>query len=229
VDVLAKPKEEPSPVTKQIADQVGGTYLAARSTPTDPLVVSAYAHLQAETDCLFNALVGRDHRESIRVVFTQCREPYESDRDMIAAVQAGRILQITTASVESVSIHPVLGCELGGPFDRFRAVHDLVGHVRTGFGFGLEDELAAWRVQDSLHSGLARLALATELLAINSARFILGSPPCHKATLLDVDVLERARSSIPKRSWPASVHPRQTEHGVRRLATTAPGLCRSQR
>jgi hypothetical protein len=91
----------------------------------------------------------------------------------------------------------------GGAFDRFRAVHDLIGHARTKFGFALSEEVAAWRVQDRLHSALARWALATELLAINSARAILGEPPEHNAVLLEPRLLSRAwhhRGTIPRTS-----------------------------
>jgi hypothetical protein len=196
--------EDSSSITCDLAAEVGGAYLKATCTPSDELVRAAYKCLEIQTDHLFKALARGDARNFIRIVFTKHRWRYQSDYDMIARARESRVLEITTASVESEPIHPVLGCHFGGPFDRFRAVHDLVGHVWTGYGFGLDDEFAAWRLQDSLHTGLARLALATELLAINSARFITGVPPQQKAVLLDVNLLARARASIPSRIWPRS-------------------------
>jgi hypothetical protein len=83
-------------------------------------------------------------------------------------------------------LHPVLGCELGGPFDRFRAIHDLVGHVITGFGFDLAGEYAAWWKQSRMHGALARRALATELYGVNSARWMAGQAPDHKAMLIEL-------------------------------------------
>jgi hypothetical protein len=158
-------------------------------------VVAAYANLQAETDRLFRECATRAHSDiarSVRIVFTRSREPYDSDRELIAAVRTSRVLEITTAAVCREPIHPLLGCEFGGPFDRFRAIHDLIGHVGTGLGFELQAEIGAWRIQDRLHGVLARWALATELLAINSALSITGDPPEHKAMLLEPHVLRRA-------------------------------------
>jgi hypothetical protein len=180
----------------RLSRDVGEAYVSARSTPRGALVVAAYESLQAETDRLFRAVVRGDAPDSVRIVFTHCQEPYGSDQELIHAVRAGRVLEITTAAISSEPIHPLLGCEYGGAFDRFRAMHDLFGHARTGFGFDLQDELAAWRTQDRLHGGLARLALATELLAINSARSILGEAPEHKAMLLEPELLRHLRTRI---------------------------------
>ena len=99
-----------------------------------------------------------------------------------------RILEVTTAAIGPRRMHPVLGCELGGPFDRFRAIHDLVGHVITGFGFDLAGEYAAWLTQSRMHGGLARRALATELYGVNSARWVAGEAPDHKAMLIEPPV-----------------------------------------
>ncbi|MCW2525751.1 MAG: hypothetical protein JWM76_611 [Pseudonocardiales bacterium] len=185
------------PISRRVAAEVGEAYLKASSTPADGLVEAAYKSLEVQTDHLFGAFARVAARNLIRIVFTKRPWPYESDYDMIASARGSRILEITTVSVGDEPIHPLFDCAFGGTFDRFRAVHDLVGHVWTGYDFGLQDEFAAWRLQDSLHTGLARLALATELLAINSARFILGVPPQQKAVLLDVGVIARARAGIP--------------------------------
>jgi hypothetical protein len=176
-----------------VVAEVGELYLSARSTPGDPVLRTAYEHLQAETDRLFGAIIGG--HDPVRIVFTRCLAPYGSDRELIASARTSRVLEVTTAATSRVRIHPVLGCGFGGPFDRLRAVHDLVGHVRTGLGFDLHDELAAWRLQDRLHGPLARRALATELLAVNSARSIIGETPGQKAVLLSRDLLDRARAS----------------------------------
>jgi hypothetical protein len=195
---------EPSSLAREVATEISSAYLSARSDPSDRMVTTAYEKLQSETDRLFAAVVRYDRPNSIRVVFTCCREPYASDRDLIASVRSRRVLEVVTASIGSAPIHPLLGCEYGGAFDRFRAIHDLVGHARTGFGFGLDDEFAAWRTQDVLHGRLARLALATELLAINSARAMLRSVPEQKAVLLDRNLVNRARSRIMHRPWPVA-------------------------
>ena len=174
-----------------VATEVGESYLSARDSSHDALVVAAYEHLQAETDQLFYALVRSDVPRPVRVVFTRCREPYVCDAELIAAVRTSGVLEVITAAVSSERIHPLLGCEVGGPFDRFRALHDLIGHARTGFGFGLQDELAAWLTQARLHGSLARRALATELLAINCARSVMAAAPAQKAVLLEPELVRR--------------------------------------
>ena len=175
---------------QEVATQVGEAYLSAPDRSTDPLVVTAYEQLQAETDRLFYALVG-DAPHAVRVEFTYCREPYASDAELIVAVRSTGVLEAVTADVSAERIHPLLGCEFGGPFDRFRAVHDLIGHAGAGYGFGLQDELAAWLTQHRLHGQLARRALATELLAINCARSVLGEAPAQKALILEPELLHR--------------------------------------
>jgi len=181
-----------------VATEVGESYLSAPDGSHEALVVASYEHLQAETDQLFYALVRSDVPHPVRVVFTRCREPYVSDAELIAAVRASGVLEIITAAISSERIHPLLGCEFGGPFDRFRAIHDLIGHARTGFGFGLQDELAAWLTQARLHGSLARRALATELLAINCARSVMGGAPAQKAVLLEPELVRRDWARILK-------------------------------
>jgi hypothetical protein len=183
---------DPARLSADLVTEVGDSYLSARNTPADVVVVAAYQRLQAETDWLFQAVTRTPAPGAVRIVFTHCLDPYESDTELIGAVRSSRILEITTAATSRERIHPLLGCEQGGAFDRFRAIHDLIGHARTGLGFDLHDELAAWRIQDRLHSALARGALATELLAVNSARSIIGHTPGQKATLLDPGLLYRA-------------------------------------
>jgi hypothetical protein len=144
--------------------------------------------LQTETDRLFGALFGTDDPHSVRVVFTGSRQPYECDQDLIAAVRAHGVLEITTAAAATARLHPLLDCGFGGAFDRFRAIHDFIGHVRTGFGFDLAGEMSAGHVQDRLHSPLARLALATEICGVNCARWIAGEPPDLKAMLFEPEI-----------------------------------------
>jgi hypothetical protein len=167
----------------------GHWYLHSRSGHRDPTVIDAYSQLQAETDHLYKVLTRDDYPWAARVVFTRCRQPYESDKELIRAVRDSGTLEITTAAAVGKRLHPLLGCEFGGAFDRFRAVHDLIGHAWCGYGFDLADECAAWSAQDRLHSGLARCALAAEIFGVNAARSIVGGPPDLRALLLAPSVL----------------------------------------
>jgi hypothetical protein len=192
--------------SRLLAADVGAAYIAAKSTPHDARVGAAYKRLQAETDQLFHDALRTDVPNPARIVFTRCPAPYTSDTELIEAFHACRILEVTTAAISAERIHPLLDCEFGGAFDRFRAMHDLIGHARTGLGFDLVDEIAAWRLQDQLHSDPARWALATELLAINSAWPILGEAPEHKAVLLAPALVRHSKALISQGSPPAPLH-----------------------
>jgi hypothetical protein len=167
---------------------VGEWYLHSRSAHHDPWVIEAYRQLQVETDRLFALLTQDTCHCRFRVVFSRCRQPYESDEELIFAVRANGTLEITSAAAAGERLHPLLDCEFGGAFDRFRAVHDLIGHAWFGYGFALDDECAAWSAQDRLHSGLARFALATEIYGVNAARGIVGEAPELRALLLKPSV-----------------------------------------
>ena len=162
---------------------VGEWYLHSRSAHRDAQVIEAYRQLQVETDHIFTLLTRDADHAAVRVAFTRCAQPYESDEELIRAVRANKTLEITSAAAVGERLHPLFGCEFGGAFDRFRAVHDLIGHAWCGYGFDLQDECAAWSAQDHLHSGLARFALATELYGVNAARRIVGEAPDLRALL----------------------------------------------
>jgi hypothetical protein len=206
-------RSEAHAVDLAVATEVGEQYLNATSSPRDSRVTAAYQRLAAETDLLFGAVLRDDGPCSVRIVFTRCVEPYGSDQELIEAVRACRILEVTTAAISPRRMHPVLGCELGGPFDRFRAIHDLVGHVIPGFGFDLAGEYAAWLKQSRMHGGLARRALATELYGVNSARWVAGEAPEHKAVLIESGAL----------CGPSGEYgPAQTKTSAHRLPTVFP-------
>jgi hypothetical protein len=183
----------PVQLDETYAHQVAAQFLDAPSVPQDPLTATAYRLLQLQTDRLFSRLTRPGTARTVRVAFTRCLAPYTSDVEMIAAVRASRVLEVVTAGVDLDRQHPLLGNEPGGSYDRFRAVHDLVGHVHLGHGFDRQGEFAAWLAQDSLYRGLARRALATELHAEHSVLWTTGNPAEHKATLIPTHVIRRAR------------------------------------
>lgn len=170
--------------------QVSATFRDTKSQLGDAMVTAAYSELQRQSDRLFSALTGPSG--AVRVVFTPCPAPYQSDQELIGAVRSTRVLEVTSAVVDLDRRHPQLGGDMGGPYDRFRAVHDLVGHVAFGYGFDQEGEYQAWRAQCPMFSGLARWALATELHGENSVLCDTGQMADHKAILLPPDLLRRS-------------------------------------
>jgi hypothetical protein len=103
---------------------------------------------------------------------------------MIGAVASERRLEVSVAASDSYRLHPLLDCHPGGPYDRFRAVHDLVGHGFGRLGFDPDGEYWAWRIQDALCEGSARLALAAELRAEHAVLQETGEFSDHKALVV---------------------------------------------
>jgi len=162
-------------------------FLAAR-TRADPLVALAYRALEAQTDRQFAALTDRQGPYRLTVVGTREVTPYRDAQELIASVLTSRTLEITATPPDRG--HPLLGGDVGGAYYRLRAVHDLIGHVATGYGFDRDGEYSAWLVQRDLYSGLARWAAATELHAEVSSLWITRQFAEHKAVLLDRQLLQ---------------------------------------
>jgi hypothetical protein len=196
---------------EHVAREVAAAFTDARHDPRRAIVREAYRQLERQTDAMWHALTSAAVH-GYRVRFTTDRVPYASDRELIDAVRAERLLEVTTAAIERDRPHPILDCSAGGAYDRFRAVHDLIGHVRHDLGFDRDGEHAAWIAQDRLHRGLARWALATELHAEHSVRWTTGEVAEHKAVLLDPRLVARARvgrgyrrlGSVPPRDRPTA-------------------------
>jgi hypothetical protein len=150
-------------------------------------VLAAYQQLEQQTDRLLLRVLRAWPHKPLRLVSTRSTNPYDSDLELIDSVGATATLEIPP--VDRDRRHPLLDCRQGGAYDRFRALHDLMGHVVPRFGFDRNGEFAAWRVQDGHYRGLARWALATELHAQHSVRWTTGELAELKATLIDQHVL----------------------------------------
>ena len=102
---------------------------------------AAYARLVRESDHLFTLIT--QARPPTRVFFSLCTTPYRDADELITSITRDRILEVTAVACERDRLHPVMGCEVGGAYDRFRAVHDILGHGHLNVGFGREGEYAA--------------------------------------------------------------------------------------
>jgi hypothetical protein len=162
------------------------------------LAHAAYARLVRESDRLFRLVTETGRPDRVRIFFTMCATPYDSVAELIGSVRRDQVLEVTAAARERERSHPLMGCEVGGAYDRFRAVHDVLGHGLLQVGFDRDDEFAAWRFQERFHSELARRALATELHGEHSVRWTTGDLPEHKAVLLDERMLRRSRAGRPE-------------------------------
>lgn len=189
-------RKSPRRVDPDLAREVAVRFQSARDNQINPTVRAAYDQLARQSDVIFARLTDPDRRflRGLRVAFTRCESPYDSDEELVRSARTHRVLEITTSARERDRRHPLLGCDPGGTYDRFRAVHDIVGHVGPCLGFDRDGEFAAWLNQERLYDGLARWALATELHAEHSVRWTTGTLSDHKATLIDRDLLNKVRS-----------------------------------
>lgn len=197
LDRRADPRVDPG-----VAHEVAAAYLGA-SSRDDPLTTHAYAQLTTESDRLFRLLTSPDRPNPLGVFFTTCRAPYRDSRELIASVIDDRILEVATVAVDPDRRHPLMDSEQGGSYDRFRAVHDVLGHGRLGLGFDRNSEFAVWLAQERFHSALARRALATELHGQHSVLWTTGHVAEPKAVLLDPELLRRSRHGEASAQPPA--------------------------
>lgn len=130
-------------------------------------------------------------------------------------VESDRLFRHLTAPDRPDRHHPVMGNEIGGAYDRFRAVHDVIGHARLRLGFDRDGEFAVWRSQERFHSPLARRALATELHGQHSLRWTTGEVAQPKAILLDRRLLRRSVTAA-LHPVPVQQHQRKAHHETRR-------------
>jgi hypothetical protein len=179
-------------VDPAVARDVASAYLAAKNRH-DPVTVAAFAQLADESDRLFRWITRPSRPRTLRVVFTTCDNPYRDAPELIASVRQFGTLEITTVARDPDRRHPVMGNDLGGTYDRFRAVHDALGHARMQLGFDRDGEFAVWLAQERFHGPLARRALAAELHGQHSVRWTTGDVAEPKATLLGPALLRRAR------------------------------------
>lgn len=183
----------PGPLLRHVrpseTQAIAECFIFAR-TRRDPLVALAYQQLEMQTDRQFAALTDPQGPYRITIVSTSQLTPYSDAGELAASVLASRTLEVTNSPADRS--HPLLGGEVGGAYHRFRAVHDLIGHVATGYGFDRDGEYSAWLVQRSRYTGLARWAAATELHGEISALWTTHQFAEHKAVLLDSHLLATA-------------------------------------
>jgi hypothetical protein len=177
------------------ARDIAQWFQAAPARGGERLVTAAYRDLRVQTDRQFTELTDPDGQFGYTVAWTREPVPYSSATELIDAVRATGVLEVTAARVDRDRLHPALDCAAGGPYDRFRAVHDIIGHVMTGYAFDRNAEYSAWLWQTRLYHGLARWAAATELHAEHSVTWTTLQFPEHKAVLLPRRLLRRSRAS----------------------------------
>jgi hypothetical protein len=192
----AQPDEPLRRVDPDVASDIAQWFMDAPAMGRGRLVTAAYRDLQRQTDRQFAELIEPGGAFGWTVVWTKQSVPYSTAGELIGAVRATGVLEVTAARVDRDRLHPELDCAVGGAYDRLRAVHDIVGHVMTGYGFDRDAEYSAWRLQSRLYHGLARWAAATEFHAEHSVTWTTGQFPEHKAVLLPLRLLRRSAGTV---------------------------------
>ena len=109
-------RESPRRVDPDLAGEVATRFEAARSDHTNAIVRAAYDQLERQSDAIFAQLTDPDRslHHSLRVEFTRCETPYDSDDELVGSVRTHWVLEITTSAREHDRRHPLLSCDLGG-------------------------------------------------------------------------------------------------------------------
>ena len=183
------------------ARAVAQAYCDARCSSEHPLVRAAYAQLGAQAEQWFARLTGDTVEGAVRVVFTRSPQAYSDASELRESVVVHRVLEVTPCRLERERRHPLLDDAIGGTFDQFRAVHDIVSHAWLGHDFSRDGEFSAWLAETAGYHGLARWALATELHAHHSVLWTTGERARYKAVLLDPALLAESRRAGVQPCW----------------------------
>lgn len=132
-------------------------------------------------------------------------DTYKSPMDLRDEVERGELSVYATRSDPGYA-HPTLPADTN---DKFRAVHDVFGHIATGRNFDRHGEAGAFEHHRQMFSPEARLALTSETKAQNSglvwsSNFVANKPypattPAHTGSYLNRQQsnLSKPRQQVP--------------------------------
>lgn len=154
--------EYKSAVFDAYAQQMPDVLEQAGAKNYDDLMEKAYRQLAKETDAQFQAL-------PYNFSYHRAGEGnYQSSKEMAADVHGNKHLYVFQGGDPHDflnRIDPVTGLNEN---EKFRAVHDLLGHAIYGNQFGPKGEETAWAIHSQMYSPLARLAMTAETRGQNS-------------------------------------------------------------
>src|SRR5580693_5229791 len=78
-------RESPLRVDSDLAGEVAARFQAARNDHTNTRVRTAYDQLERQSDAIYSQLTDPDRpfRRRLRVKFTRCESPYDSDEELV--------------------------------------------------------------------------------------------------------------------------------------------------
>lgn len=140
------------------SQRVADYYEAAKSNPNDPKVKAAYDAFNNETHAQFEALKAAGY------TFTPVEHPetYQDSQSMFKDVNENKHLDVWTGGTPQHGLmNPQQNFE-------FRAVHDVLGHTKSGGTFGHAGEEEAYKSHYAMYSPEAQKAMATETRGQNA-------------------------------------------------------------
>lgn len=128
----------------------------------DDLMEKAYRQLAKETDQQFQQL-------PYNFSYHRAGEgDYKSSKEMMADVHGNKHLYVFQGGDPHDFLNRVDKASGLNENEKFRAVHDLLGHAIYGNQFGPKGEEVAWAIHQQMYSPLARLAMTAETRGQNS-------------------------------------------------------------
>jgi hypothetical protein len=158
---------EGSPEYKQVvfdayAKQMPNVLEQAGAKNYDDLMEKAYRQLAQETDEQFEQL-------PFNFSYHRAGEgDYRSSKEMMSDVHGNRHLYVFQGGDPHDFLNQIDKSTGLNENEKFRAVHDLLGHAIYGNQFGPKGEEVAWAIHQQMYSPLARLAMTAETRGQNS-------------------------------------------------------------
>jgi hypothetical protein len=154
--------EYKSAVFDAYAQQMPDVLERAGAKNYDDLMEKAYRQLAKETDAQFQAL-------PYNFSYHRAGEGnYNSSKEMAADVHGNKHLYVYQGGDKHDFLNRIDPASGLNENEKFRAVHDLLGHAIYGNQFGPKGEEMAWAVHSQMYSPLARLAMTAETRGQNS-------------------------------------------------------------
>jgi hypothetical protein len=134
-------RESSRRVDPDLAGEVAARFQTARNDHTNAIVRAAYDQLERQSVAIFTQLTNPDRPlfTGLRVEFTRCENPYNSDDELIGAVRTDGVLEITTSAANGTAVilcWAVTSAERTTYFEPFTTSLDMWCHASASTGTG---------------------------------------------------------------------------------------------
>jgi hypothetical protein len=163
----------------------------------DDLMEKAYRQMAKETDDQFKRL-------PYNFSYHRAGEGnYNGAKDMASDVHGNKHLYVYQGGDKHDFLHNVDPQSGLNENEKFRAVHDLLGHAIYGNEFGPKGEEMAWAVHQQMYSPLARMAMTAETRGQNS---VVNYSPLNAKLKQTISEYERLGNEASRRGDKALVN-----------------------